>query len=81
MQHRPALMVILQAGYEPAVVIETNHDRSGASTALVGTAFLCLGHATVRQEAFWESRNLIVCVMWKYYCMALRLCGWICRSS
>jgi hypothetical protein len=32
MQHRPAMIVTLQASYEPAVVIETNHD-SGASTA------------------------------------------------
>ena len=38
--------------YELAMVIKANDDCSGASTAGVDTAFLCLGHTFARQEAF-----------------------------
>jgi len=41
-----------RVSYELAMVIEADDDRSGASTAGVDTAFLCLGHTFARQEAF-----------------------------
>jgi hypothetical protein len=36
------------------MVIVANDDRSGASTAGVDTAVLCLGRTFARQEGFWK---------------------------